>query len=183
MMLRMVNWIFLLLCSPALALNITPQQIAQLPPPANHKVDFSNEIKPILEASCVKCHGRGKDKGGLRIDTRETFLKGGDSGPVVVLGKSADSLLIALVQGFDPDSVMPKKGSRLTPEQIGLLRAWIDQGADWDPHITFDRPPPLNLKLRLPEIPPGPKSDNPIDRFLQPYFASHDFQPPPLIND
>jgi mono/diheme cytochrome c family protein len=184
MMPRLANWILLFLCSqPALALIITPEQLAQLPPPADHQVDFSSEIKPIFEASCVKCHGRGKDKGGLRIDTRETLLKGGDSGPVVVPGKSADSLLIALVQGFDPDSVMPKKGSRLTPEQIGLLCAWIDQGANWDPHITFARPPPANLKPRLPDIPPGPKNDNPIDRFLQPYFAGHNFQPPPPVND
>src|SRR6266850_406324 len=183
MMLRLAKWICLLFYSPALALTITPEQIAQLPPPANHKIDFSKEIKPIFEASCIKCHARGKDKGGLRIDTRDTFLKGGDSGPVVVPGKSADSLLIALVQGFDPDSVMPKKGSRLTPEQIGVLRAWLDQGAEWDPHITFARPPPANLKPHLPEIPPGPKNDNPIDRFLQPYFAGHDIKPPRPVND
>src|SRR5260370_5453681 len=128
MMLRLANWLFLLFCSSALALTITPEQLAQLPPPADHKIDFSTEIKPIFEASCIKCHGRGKDKGGLRIDTRETLLKGGDSGPVVISGKSAESLLIALVQGLDSDNVMPKKGSRLTPEQVGLLRAWIDQG-------------------------------------------------------
>src|SRR5437773_10257638 len=90
----------------ALRAGITPEQAAQIPPPANHPVGFSKEIKPIFEASCVKCHGRGKDKGGFRLDTRETLLQGGDSGPAVLPGKSAESLLIALVQGFDPDSVM-----------------------------------------------------------------------------
>jgi mono/diheme cytochrome c family protein len=183
MMLRLAKWSFLFFCSPALAFTITPEQVAQLPPPANHRIDFSKEIRPIFEASCIKCHGRGKDKGGLRIDTRETLFKGGDSGAVILPGKSADSLLIALVQGFDSDSVMPKKGSRLTPEQIGVLRAWIDQGAQWDPHVTFARLPPANLKPRLPEIPSGPKNDNPIDRFLQPYFATHNFKPPPTVND
>src|SRR6266498_3548607 len=138
MMLRLARLILIFSCgTPAFALTLTPEQIAQLPAPANHKIDFSKEIKPIFEASCINCHGRGKDKGGLRIDTRETFLKGGDSGPVITLGKSVDSLLIALVQGLDPDSIMPMKGSRLTAEQIGLLRAWIDQGAEWDPHVTF----------------------------------------------
>jgi len=181
MMLRLANWIFLL--SPALALAMTPEQVAQLPPPANHRIDFSKEIQPIFEASCIKCHGRGKDKGGLRIDTRETLLKGGDSGAVVIPGKSTDSLLIALVQGFDPDSVMPKKGSRLTSDQIGVLRAWIDQGAEWDSHVTFARLPPANLKPRLPEVPPGPKNDNPIDQFLQPYFAVHNFKSRPPVND
>jgi hypothetical protein len=152
---------------------ITPEQAAQLPPPAGHAVNFSKEIKPIFEASCVKCHGRGRDKGGLRLDTRETLLKGSDSGPVIIPGKSTDSLLIELVQGFDPDSAMPKKGSRLTPEQIGLLRAWIDQGAPWDPNVTFGRLEPLNLKPHLPPIPNAPKAANPIDRFLAPYFGAH----------
>src|SRR5205085_10393719 len=127
---------------------ITHEQAKLLPPPANHPVNFAKEIKPILDASCIKCHGRGRDKGGLRIDTRETLLKGGDSGPAVMSGKSAESLLIALVQGLDPDNVMPKKGSRLTPEQVGLLRAWIDQGLPWDSTLTFGRLPPMNLKPR-----------------------------------
>src|SRR5213082_3515618 len=118
--------------SAALSATITPEQVAQLPPPAAHPIDFSRDIKPIFESSCIKCHGRGKDKGGLRLDNRATFLKGGESGPAVLPGKSAESLLISLVQGFDPDSVMPKKGSRLTAEQICLLRAWIDQGVSWD---------------------------------------------------
>src|SRR5262245_45189683 len=82
---------------------LTPEQAAQLPAPATHSINFSKEIKPIFEASCIKCHGRGKDKGGFRIDTRETILKGSDSGAAVVPGKSAESLLISLVQGVDPD--------------------------------------------------------------------------------
>ena len=52
---------------------------------------------------------------------------------------------------------MPKKGSRLTPEQVGLLRAWIDQGAPWDAQVTFGRVEPANLKPRLPAIPTAPK--------------------------
>src|SRR5438309_8997507 len=134
--------------SSVLAAPITPEQASQLPAPANPSVNFSKEIKPILEASCMKCHGRAKDKGGFRIDTRETVLKGSDSGAAVVPGKSAESLLIALVQGVDPDNVMPRKGSRLTVEQIGLLRAWIDQGLPWDAGISFGRLEPLNLKPR-----------------------------------
>src|SRR5713226_2978566 len=116
---RWPKFVFGLFCGASVLARaaISPDQARSLPPPANHTVDFSKEIKPIFEASCIKCHGRGKDKGGLRIDTRETLLKGGDSGPVVVSGKSAESLLISLVQGLDRDNIMPKKGSRLTPEQ------------------------------------------------------------------
>lgn len=167
----------------SLSAAITPEQAAQLPPPANHPIDFSKDIKPIFESSCIKCHGRGRDKGGLRLDTRETILKGGDTGPAIVPGKSTESLLIELVQGFDPDSVMPKKGTKLTPEQIGLLRAWIDQGAKWDANVTFGRIQPNNLMPHRPELPPGPKNTNPIDRFLQPYYAEHQFKAPEPITD
>jgi mono/diheme cytochrome c family protein len=162
---------------------ITSQQAAQLPPPANHRVDFAKEIRPIFENSCIECHGRGKDEGGFKIDSRETLLKGGDSGPAVIVGKSGDSLLVELVQGFDPDSRMPKKGSHLTQQQIGLLRAWIDQGATWNAGISFGRLEPNNLKPRRPGIPSGPKDANPVDLFLQPYFAAHHIRPLPLVND
>src|ERR1043166_3529763 len=145
-------------CSTAWAAVMTPEQAAQLQPPASHAIDFAKEIKPIFESSCIKCHGRGRTKGGFRIDTRETFLKGGESGAAVVPGKSTESRLIALVQGVDPDEVMPKKGSRLTPVQIGVLRSWIDQGVLWTEGLSFARLEPLNLKPRLPALPPGPES-------------------------
>lgn len=157
----------------AASAKLTPEQAAQLPQPANRPVDFAKDIKPIFEASCIKCHGHGRDKGGLRIDTRETLLKGGDSGTAVLPGKSAESYLIELVQGVDPDNMMPKKGTKLTPEQIGLLRAWIDQGVKWDAGVFFGRVEPMNLKPRHPAIPAGPKNTNPIDLFLRPYFAAH----------
>jgi mono/diheme cytochrome c family protein len=169
-------------CGAAQA-TITPEQAAQLPAPANHAVSFSKEIKPIFEASCINCHGRGKDKGGFRLDTRATMLKGGDSGPTVLPGKSAESLLIALVRGLDPDNIMPRKGSRLTPAQIGVLRAWIDQGAPWDANVTFGRVEPANLKPRLPAIPSTTKTPNPVDRFLEVYFAAHQFKPPRRVSD
>src|SRR5678809_124870 len=121
-----------LLCASMASAKITPEQAKALPPAAPHNVEFASEIKPILESSCIKCHARGRNKGGLRLDTRETLLKGGDSGPAIVPGKSTESYLIELVAGVDPDNVMPQKGKRLTPEQIGVLRAWIDQGAKWD---------------------------------------------------
>src|SRR5262245_9708328 len=96
-----------------------------LPPPADRAIDFSADVKPILERSCARCHARGRHKGGFSIESRETLLAGGDNGPALVVGDSARSELIALVTGLDPDNVMPRKGSRLTPQQIGVLRAWI----------------------------------------------------------
>src|SRR5690242_10443122 len=112
--------------------TLSPEQIQALPAPAQGPVVFRRDIKPIFDRSCIKCHGRGRSKGGFQLDTRDTLLKGGDSGPVVLKGKSEDSLLIELVAGVNPDNVMPKKGSRLSPQEVGVLRAWIDQGLSWD---------------------------------------------------
>ena len=174
---------FLAAASSALV-ALTPEQVAQLPPPAAHTINFSREIKPILEASCNQCHGRGRAKGEFQIDSRETFLKGGDSGPALVAGKSAESLIVELVAGIDPATVMPKKGRKLTPEQVGVLRAWIDQGAPWDANVTFARIEPANLKSRRPEIPKTRSKDgNPIDRLLQPYFVANKIKPDRSVDD
>src|SRR6185436_7886706 len=162
---KFTKWILVLLwCGSSAALaKISPEQAATLPPPAGHKINFSKEIKPVLEASCVKCHGRGKAKGDFKIDNRETLLKGGESGAAIVVGRSAESHLIELVAGLDPDSIMPKKGSKLTPAQIGLLRAWIDQGAPWDEGVSFGKPPPINLLPNRPQLPPVRKGiSNPV---------------------
>lgn len=104
---------------------------APLPPAALKTVDFAADIAPIFQDSCVSCHGAEKEKAGLRLDDRTLALRGGDQGPAIVPGDSAASLLVKLVSGADEDRIMPAKGARLTAAQIGLLRAWIDQGARW----------------------------------------------------
>ena len=86
--------------------------------------------------------------------------------------------------GFDPDDQMPQKGTKLTREQIGLLRAWIDQGLPWDAGVTFAKAEPINLQPRRPELPAGrSKTPHPIDRFLEPYFAAHRIKPPNPVED
>ncbi|HXI54285.1 MAG TPA: DUF1549 domain-containing protein, partial [Candidatus Saccharimonadales bacterium] len=164
--------------------KLTPDQQQKLPPPAQGPIAFARDIKPILEASCVKCHGRGKEKGGFKLDTRVTLLKGGDSGPAVIAGRSAESTLIELVSGLDPDNVMPVKGSKLTPAQVGLLRAWIDQGLPWDEGITFAKPPSLNLHPRSPEAPTARAGlTHPIDRWMASYFDQHHLKPAAPVED
>jgi mono/diheme cytochrome c family protein len=152
---------------------LTPEQVKALPPPASRPVDFKADIKPIFEASCIRCHGRGRDRGGFQIDSRQSLLKGGDTGPAALTGNSAGSYLIELVSGLNPDEVMPKKGKKLTPEEVGALRAWIDQGLPWDPEIGFGPIPPQNLEPRWPKMPVAGHENNPVDRFMDVYFEQH----------
>jgi mono/diheme cytochrome c family protein len=106
----------------------------QLPAPADRKVDFAADIQPIFQKNCFSCHGSEHDEGGLRLDQKKRALEGGDNGAEIVPGKSAESRLVRLVAGVDPDfGLMPPegKGARLTAAEIGLIRAWIDQGTTW----------------------------------------------------
>jgi mono/diheme cytochrome c family protein len=106
-------------------------------PPASDKtgVTYATDIKPVFEKSCVRCHGADKPKARLRLDSLEGALKGGENGKVVLPGNSAGSLLVHNVaHAGNPDGYMPPPRNRanippLTKEQIGLIRAWIDQGA------------------------------------------------------
>ena len=106
-------------------------------PPASTKtgVTYAADIRPIFEATCFKCHDSSKKppKDGLALNSLDGVLKGSKDGIVIKPGDSAHSDLVLDVAhaGDDPDTYMPKgKGAKpLTPEQIGLIRAWIDQGA------------------------------------------------------
>ena len=103
-------------------------------------VDFQRQIKPLLEANCLSCHGSEKPKGKLRLDTRAGALKGGDSGPALVAGKPGESRLYAsTVLPADHDDLMPpaNKGGPLSKAQTELLRSWIEQGAKWPDDVTL----------------------------------------------
>ncbi len=107
--------------------------ISKLPPPATTQVDFARDIQPIFEKSCLRCHGPEKPKSRFRLDNRDAALKGGANGIDIISGDSAKSPLIHYVAGLVEDMEMPppEKGDPLTSQQISLLRAWIDQGANW----------------------------------------------------
>jgi len=143
-----------------------------LPPAAERDVDFARDIQPILTAHCAECHGRSKQESGLRLDRRENLLSGGDHGdPAVVPGESAQSFLIQVVSGSHSDLRMPPEGDLLSPDQIGLLRAWIDQGvkmpaAENENVVAGDH---WSLQPLRPARPPDiddPFVANPIDAFI-----------------
>jgi hypothetical protein len=128
--------------STVLGLSLVAARAADKPdlsklPPASTKtgVTWDSDIKALVEKSCSKCHGDEKPKGKYRVTSKENFIKGGESGDkAVVAGDSTKSPVIHYVSDLVEDMEMPPKDKRekypaLTKEQIGLLRAWIDQGA------------------------------------------------------
>src|SRR5262245_40167891 len=92
------------------------------------QVDFERDIRPLLHARCVECHGADKQKSGLRLDHKAGALKGGAGGVVIVPGNSGASELIRRVTSSDKAEMMPPTGARLTPREIALLKTWIDAG-------------------------------------------------------
>ena len=110
---------------------------AKLPPAVKAKVSYKKDIKPLIEKSCLNCHGpKKRPKGKFRIDTRELALKGGYEGVAIIPGKSEKSPLIYYMNYQVVDYEMPPEGKKdypkLNREQIGLMRAWIDQGVNYD---------------------------------------------------
>src|SRR5438128_6170149 len=171
-------------CPGARAVEV---DVSKLPPSASRMVDFVKDIQPILAKRCYECHGEKKQEALLRWDAKEIALKGSERGPVIVPGKSAQSVMIHLVAGLrGEDNVMPQKGERLTPEQIGLLRAWIDQGADWPEsasvkvedkrqHWGFKAP----LRPRVPKVKNALWIRNPIDNFVLARLEKEGLKPSP----
>src|SRR5277367_451911 len=111
------------------------------------KIDFAKDVRPLLEQKCFGCHGEDVQQSGLRLDKRQNAMRGGDYGPVIIPGKSAESKLIRRVINGDGALQMPPTGP-LSAEEISLLRAWIDQGADYRMEIQEEAPPkPINPEV------------------------------------
>jgi hypothetical protein len=97
-------------------------------------VTYATDIKPMFDKSCTRCHDGDRPKAKLRLDSLEGVLKGGEDGKVIKPGDSAGSMLVHnIARAGDPDDYMPPPRNKagiqpLTKEQIGLIRAWIDQG-------------------------------------------------------
>lgn len=131
-------------------LIITSPLAAQtaMPPPANIKVDFIRDVEPILAQKCHSCHGDEAQQAGLRLNRRQVAMRGGDYGPVIIPGKSAESKLIKRLINGDGGMQMPPTGA-LSNEEIGILRAWIDQGVDWRIEVKEEAPPaPIDPKVQ-----------------------------------
>jgi hypothetical protein len=170
------------------ATSLTPaaEPVPVLPPAAPRTVDFAKDIRPILVEHCYPCHGPDKQKADLRWDTKSSVFKNGEHGPILIPGKSAQSRVIALISGLDPQSIMPPRGERLTATQIGLFRAWIDQGANWVDvavasaqdkrnHWAFKTP----TRPALPVVKRKKWPRNPIDYFVLARLEKENLGPSP----
>jgi ankyrin repeat protein len=133
-------YVLILIGLPALAQTT-------LPPAADRKVDYQKDVRPLLAEKCYGCHGDVVQQSGLRLDLRQNALWGGDYGPVIQPGNSAGSKLIRRLVNGDGGLQMPPTGA-LADEEIGILRAWIDQGAEFRTEIR-EKPAPKPIDPRL----------------------------------
>jgi hypothetical protein len=159
-------------------------------------VDFGRDVRPILEQSCWKCHGPEKQKGGLRFDRRQGAIATGDSGKKAIRpGRTEESELIRRVEAATADERMPPKSKPLSREQIKILRAWIEQGANWPEtgvapthgrremvvtdvdrrHWSY---PPLKA-VAPPEVRDTGWCRTPIDRFIVAALEARSIRPNP----
>ena len=145
------------LSAPAIAAG------AERPGPAQSKVNFAREVRPILARRCFSCHGPDKAEAGLRLNQREHALSElPSSDHAIVPGKVDDSELLRRVVSTDESERMPPEGKPLTSEQVDLLRRWIAEGANWDEHWAFVAP----VKPRVPQVRDAAWVSNPIDAFI-----------------
>ena len=172
---------------------------------------FQREVWPLLENTCLRCHGPEKHKADLRLDSREAALKGGENGPALVPGKPGESLLLKLVRHAEADRKMPPK-DKLLDTEISSLERWIADGAPWPApaHASADAPAPgekigdawsdprnpivkifagqrLDLWSLQPIIDPQPpklKSPpaNPIDAFVLASLETEGIAPAPIAD-
>jgi mono/diheme cytochrome c family protein len=136
------------------------------------RVDFVRDIQPIFKASCSPCHTGEKPRGELRLDNKTLAMKGGVSGPVIIPGNSKDSRLVHRVLGLNGEKRMPLGGEELRPEQVQLIKQWIDEGATWpdfasnetkiQKHWAYLAP----VRPALPQVINKAWVKNPIDQFI-----------------
>ena len=113
----------------------------------SRQIDYDKDVRPLLSQNCYSCHGPEAQQAGLRLDLRQNALRGGDYGPVIVPGKSHESKLIRRLVDGDGGMQMPPSGA-LLPDEIAVLRAWIDQGAEFRNDVAEEAPPkPLDPTL------------------------------------
>ncbi|MGH9935948.1 MAG: PSD1 and planctomycete cytochrome C domain-containing protein [Blastocatellia bacterium] len=150
------------------------------------KVDFVRDIQPIFQSSCYGCHGPNKQMAGLRLDSKKIALA-----KVIVMGNASESALYQRVAGIGDQARMPMKGEALKPDQIALIKAWIDQGAEWPEESAIRNHPKEMAAIKQhwafvkPARPAPPEVNDkawvktPIDRFILARLEKEGLRPSP----
>lgn len=135
---------------------------------AETSVSFTQDVQPILAKHCYACHGPDDAEGGLRFIDAEAAFAEADSGEfAIVPGDVSASNLIARITSDDEYEQMPPEGDRLTPSQIETLKAWIEEGAQWNKHWAFEPMNPVEPPgLDASQINAAQWNANPIDAFI-----------------
>jgi hypothetical protein len=149
--------------------------------------DFREQVQPILESNCVRCHSASKIKGGLRMDTHEKILEGGETADALVPGNPAKSEILVRVHLRPIDEgVMPDEGQALTPEEVATLDAWVKAGADWPKGITLtERKPAAPKRVAMPNKAPDSAKEAAamLDDILKRENADTEVITTPTVND
>lgn len=104
----------------------------------NKRIDYNNDVKPILNKHCIGCHGGVKKAGNVSFLFEHEIFEPGKSGKIpVVKGKASESEMIRRILSDDPDEKMPKEGQALSEEEVAILKQWINEGAEWDIHWAY----------------------------------------------
>ncbi len=146
-------------------------------------VDYTRQIKPVLQARCYACHGVLKQKGGLRLDTAALAIRGGKGGAVVSPGDVEASAIIDRVTSEDESDRMPPEGEPLKLSEVAALRAWITQGAKAPSDERPERDPRDHWAFKAPVRPAVPTVanvkwvKNPIDAFIAAEYEKHRLTP------
>ena len=139
--------------------------VGQICAEAPQQVQFNRDLRPIMSDTCFKCHGPGTRKAALRLDLREEALKPAESGATpIVPGKPDQSEIVRRVFAADEGEVMPPPEAHktLTAEQKELFRRWVEQGAVYEKHWSFEPP----VKPPVPQVAEAAQAANPIDAFI-----------------
>lgn len=146
-------------------------------------IDFNRDVRPILSKNCLACHGPDPEhrESGLHLTDEKNATSELDSGETaIVLGKPAESELVARITSNDEFSVMPPadSGHELTPQEIETLTKWIKEGAKYSRHWSFVKPVrPDVLAVHLKAAHLKAWTENPIDAFVLQQMKLRDFTP------
>ena len=127
-------------------LILSPTTYAISSPPS-----YAKHIKPLFARYCLECHNGEEPKGGLNLETYKSLSEGGDNGAILTPGKADASRIVRLVEHKDKPFMPPKKAKQPRPEEVALLRAWIDAGAKEDAAVRITVP---NIRPKSPLSPP-----------------------------